>query len=145
MLTARQSKHTEEALLILKVEKERKKGNSSVFQIGKMVCLRCNWGRYFLLSFYNCILHQSHVDTRFPSIRVRWPVLAKSRTDFEAETKIHSDFSYNCSITLQFLICQIILVFCFIFSSCCQLLHSIVSNYTVIFLSLFLKSLIFFF
>lgn len=84
-------------------------------------------GMYLL--FLSCTLQQTHIDIRFPRIRAGWPILAKSRTDFEAEIIFYSDFSSYCAITLQFLGFQIFFsVVPFIY-----VIYIIASEYCVIF------------
>lgn len=81
------------------------------------------------LLFLSCTLQQTHIDIRFPRIRAGWPILAKSRTDFEAEIIFYSDFSSYCAITLQFLGFQIFFsVVPFIY-----VIYIIASEYCVIF------------
>lgn len=105
---------------------------------------RCNGGMYFLLSFLNCILQQTHVDILFPRIRDRWPILATLRVDFEAEIKLYSNCtpSPHATIPLHFSFWIFIFFFFFTVVSFIYVTSLIVANYTVIFLSLLSKMLL---
>lgn len=100
MLTARQSKHTKEALLILKEKK--KKWTPSGFLNRENGVFEVQWEDVLSPQFFE--LQQTRMDNEFPRIRTRWLTLAKSRADFEAEIKLYFNSIPSCyySITLQF-------------------------------------------
>lgn len=122
MLTARQSKHTKEALLILKEEKKER--TPSGFLNRENGVFEVQWEDVLSSEVFE--LQQTRVDNEFP--RIKRLTLAKSRADSEAEIKLYFNSIPSCyySITLQFQSFQGFFLFswfliCFVFPQFCPL------------------------